>query len=176
MLELWLPKLNIKNGLINFEARCRPAFLYKNENVSDQEFLMPIEINLRAAGGENWAMTKAAFDVDIIKEHLNICLGIHLDDNLLKFKYTNPRNACASLDIHPAKNILYKSLFINFEKLEKSEETIEVALFRGVGDKLGVYDDIGWLAIKNEYDEMLSEERLISKLHEIYGAIKFEFV
>ena len=137
---------------------------------------MPIEINLRAAGGENWAMTKTAFDVDFIREHLNICLGIHLDENVLATKYLSPRSACASLDIHPAKNILYKSLLIDVEKLEKNEDTIEVALFRGVGDRLGIFDDIGWLAVKIEYDEKFVEEELMAKLYNIYSAIKLEFV
>jgi hypothetical protein len=53
--------MNFQNAVLHFEARCRSEKLYNKSNfdsnnnlIDENNFFMPIEINLRLGGSEAW--------------------------------------------------------------------------------------------------------------------------
>jgi hypothetical protein len=173
--------MNFQNALLHFEARCRPQSLYKtkaifdaNQNVIDESyFLMPIEINLRLAGAETWSMVKSVYGINLLEEHLKVSLGITIDRRDLNFRLENPRFRCISNDIHPARDVILKSIKIDTDKLREDERAVELAIFRCPGDRLTIKDYVGWLTVKNHVN--CSDEELADSVNEIMSYIQFEF-
>jgi hypothetical protein len=161
--------------------RCRPQSIYKEANfdensnlINESNFLMPIEINLRLGGAETWSMIKSAYNVDLIQEYLNICLGSDLYLDSLNKKALKPLNYCISKDFHPAKRALIKAIKLNIDRLETLEDVIELVIFRPPNDRLTHSDYMGWISVKNEYTH--SYEKLQAMLNEVLACVKFEFV
>jgi hypothetical protein len=181
IITKWVGKMSFQNACLHFEARCRPQSLYKdtpifdeNQNVIEESyFLMPIEINLRLGGAETWSMIRSVYDINLLEEHLKICLGIRLNDRELNFKFENPRFRCISNDIHPARNVILKSIKINTQKLRADSRAIELSIFRSPGDILTIKDYVGWITVKNRVDS--SDEELAVSLNQIMSYIQFEY-
>ncbi len=180
LLTEWISKLNLNNACLHFEARCRPESLYKKRNfdensnlIDEKYFLMPIEINLRLAGAETWSMVKASYDIDLIKEVVNIGLGIKLNEIDLLKKLNNPRFRAVSKDFHPAKNVYIDAIAVNLNKLMQIDHAVEISIFRSVGDKLTVKDYVGWVSVIN--DKNCFAKDLNSKMNEVLSCIEFKF-
>lgn len=175
LVNEWIKRLNIQNACLHFEARCRPKSLYKPEFfTSDLKYLMPIEINLRLGGAEVYTMNLSAYGVNLFLENLDMALGIPLDKETLKFKQENPRFNCISYDYHPAKNVLIKDIQLNMKQLQENMNLVEVALFRTVGDTLGIKDYVGWLTIKSHKNATIQE--LLQLQEKLMELIKFNYI
>ena len=164
----WIRALNIQNGCLHFEAICRPKSMYPTTCV--ENFLMPIEINLRLGGAETWAMVNSTFGVNLFLEAIDISLGVTLNKQLLSYKETNPLFSSISNDYHPARSVFINSIEIDFEMLQKNENISEICLFRSSGDTLKLQDYMGWLTVRmdrdSSYDELLKErERVMGYLN-----------
>ena len=174
--------MNFQNACLHFEARCRPQFLYKdrpifasNEKVIDENyFLMPIEINQRLGGAETWSVIKTVYDICLLEEHLNISLGLKLNEKLLEHKRTHPRFRCISKDIHPARNVKLNSIQVNIKKLQRNPNAVEISIFRSPDEKLGIKDYVGWVTAKNELN--CSYEEIKETLNDILECVRFEFI
>jgi hypothetical protein len=135
---------------------------------------MPIEINLRLAGAETWSMIKSVYDVDLFEEHLNLSLGLKLDEVQLDRKTNNPRFKCISKDIHPARNVILNSIRVDLEKLAANDNAVEICIFRSPGDKLTGEDYVGWLTVKSGIHE--TNETLLSSFNEVMNLVQIELV
>jgi hypothetical protein len=151
----------------------RPVF-DENCNIIDENwFLMPIEINLRLAGAETWSMIKAVYDVDLLREHLNISLGFTLVKEQFDHKLENPRFKCISKDIHPARECLLSSILIDLGRLHAEEKLCELSIFRSPGDNLSREDYVGWFTVKADLSE--SNDALVNSINKIFSIFKIEF-
>ncbi len=154
----WIPKYNIKHGLLHFEAFCRPKGLYPNRNYDVEnplnniaEFFMPIELNLRLGGGETWSMNFAAYGVDLFRSYVDIMLGYQLDAEELEIKQHNPRHCCISHIFFPDKNPCeIQRIELDMEAIEQCENIVEVALPCPVGFNYQGDGDLGWMTIVEE--------------------------
>lgn len=191
MVSTWVPKMNFKNGILHFEAKCRPSSLfpanldpfmitdttnkrnldeeaYFNFLISDKSnFLMPIEVNPRLGGSEAWSMTYAAFDVNLIQEYLNACLGYELNQDELKRKQQHPRFQCISKDLHPGYNAKINSVQVRIQQLARDPNLVEAFIYRSPGETLTYLESLAYIAvICNPYDADVtasSEEALLEK-------------
>ena len=164
LITKWLSKMDFQDCVLHFEAKFNPNLLYSQNNDS---FLMPIEINSRLGGCETWSNVKASFGVDLIREHVNLCLGftLNLDDK----KTANYR--CISSNFL-SKNVCFESLRINLDKL-KETKCVELCIFKPIGEKVKLNENIGWICVRSDFDR--SETQLISKLDKVLKNIKIEF-
>jgi hypothetical protein len=170
----WIKKLNIQNACLHFEAKCRPKSLYRQDRFTPDKFLMPIEINLRLGGAEVYTMNLSAYGVNLFLENLDIALSIKLDKERLYFRQENPRFNCISYDYHPAKNVLIKDIQLNMKQIQENMNLIEIAIFRTVGDLLGIKDYVGWITVKSHKNASIQE--LIQLKEKIMELIKFDYI
>lgn len=182
LISKWTSQLNIQNACIHFEARCRPESMFKRNNfdingnlIDESYFLMPIEVNLRVGGAEVWSMIKAVYGVDLIKENLKILLNVPLDEAELQSKAENPRCRCISKNFDPARAVLINSINIRAEEVIRNPDTVELVLFRSVGEKLSIIAKPGWIAVKNDNLEASLEE-MQQHLDIILKFLQFEFI
>ena len=166
LIQDWVTKLNFGNACLHFEAIC------KNDSNSD-DFLMPIEINARLAGSEAWSMIKTAFNVDLLREHLNISLGFDINKAQLEFKAKNPRHQCISLDFREIENVFFKSLRIKLNELIRNPDAVEVQIVRSPNENV-TKEIIGWITVKSEPNRSLSY--LQQKLGDIIKNLEFQFI
>lgn len=139
----------------------------------EEPFLMPIEINLRLAGAETWSMVKASYDIDLIREVVNIGLGLPLDKHELIRRRSEPRFRSVSKDFHPAKNVLIESIAIDLNRLMKMDSAVEISIFRSVGDRLTAKDYVGWVSVINDKNAFMPD--LNTKLDEVISCIQMKF-
>jgi hypothetical protein len=151
----WLSKINFENGLLHFEAKYDPL----------TQVLMPIEINPRLGGSETWSNIKACCGIDLIREHLNICLGLNVSQVNAPTLRSISKNFLA-------ENTSLESIKLNWVELEKEIGLIELAVFKPVGETCQVNETIGWISVRSSET---SETRIINKLNEILLNLKFEF-
>jgi hypothetical protein len=135
---------------------------------------MPIEINLRLGGAETWSMVKSSYDVDLLNEHLNLSLGMVLNQKLLDYKSENPRFRCTSKDIHPAKNCFINNIDIDLDRLQFNRNLSEICVFRSPGDKLDREDYVGWFTVKSDLNNC--KDGLSYHLNQILDHVKIEFI
>ena len=195
ILTTWIPKMNFNNGILHFEAKCRPSSLFpsnlepfmitdvnNNKRLDEQAyfnfllgnqnyFLMPMEVNPRLGGEEVWSMTYATYDVNLIHEYLKICLGIELNQEELNRKRKAPRNQCVSKVVHPGIDARVNSIKINLNELVKNSNVVEACLYRSPGDTLTYLESVAFIAvICNPYDSSvtsLNEDALLEKREQI---------
>ena len=180
LIEKWIPRMNFNNACLHFELKCRPESIYhksnfdQNDNLIDaNDFLMPIEINMRLGGAETWSMTKTSCDIDLLREYIDIRLGYTFSKDSLR-KANLPRYQCISKDFHPARNVLIQSIVIDYEKIRSLDTDSEICLFRSVGEKLTYNDYMGWVVVRTRTNTSYSElERMLNK---VLTYIHFEFV
>jgi hypothetical protein len=76
----WIPRFGIKNALLHFEVLCRPISLYGNRKYDINkpseyidDFIMPIEINLRMGGSAVWSLNNGLifFSLSIVLLQVN---------------------------------------------------------------------------------------------------------
>jgi hypothetical protein len=173
----------VQLNFINFFAfffRCRPESIYKranldeNSNLIDEKyFMMPIEINTRMGGSETWSMIKSSHKVDLLREYVNISLGLNLNEESLICKEKNPCYYCISKDFHPAKRVFIESIKVNVKKLKILEDIVQVVIFRSPHDYLDHLDAIGWITVKHDLSPFDMNFR--SKIDEALECIKFDF-
>lgn len=131
---------------------------------------MPIEINMRLGGAETWSMIKASYDVNLIQEYINLCLGININ---LEDKAKNPRFRCISKDFHPFKYVIIDSLRLNFKKLNNSKNIVEISIFKTKGDRISPKDNIGWTTVKCDFKS--SYEKIDFNLNEVLNWMYFSY-
>lgn len=145
--------------------------------LNENYFLMPVEINQRMGGAEAWSMIKAAYDVDLLREHMNISLGIKVD--LDKKHCQQARNQCISWNFREEFDLYMESIKFNLAGIVNNADVIEVALTKSPGEKYRK-DQYGWLALKvglhcSELDMRASLEKVIECFKFNYKtAIAFE--
>ena len=150
LITKWLSMMNFQNSILHFEARFNPKL---EENFS----LMPIEINPRLGGCETWSNLKASSNIDFIREHLNICLGIevNLNKDVCKFRSISKNFLVTNYSLEDVR--------LNIEKLA-NDDVIEFVIFKPINKIFKSNENIGWISIRNKND--LNEEQLIAKLDE----------
>ena len=168
LVTSWLSKLGFRNALLHFEARCKPESLFKR--IHDSDFIIPIEINMRLGGAETWSMIKSSYNVDLIKEHLNICLGLELDEKLVN---KTPLYRSISINLYPNEKCILDKVYLNRSKIMSSKELMELNVYRSIGDKLETKDNIAWLSVRNGLNSTLDEMKL--NLNNSLGYIKFDY-
>jgi hypothetical protein len=182
LISKWASQLNIQNACIHFEARCRPESMFKKDNfdingnlIDESYFLMPIEVNLRIGGAEVWSFIKAVYDVDLVRENVKLLLNVPLDEAELQRKAENPRCKCISKDFDPAQPVLINSIKIRAQELIRNPDTVELVLFRSVGEQLDNVARLGWISVKND-DLGASMEEMQQKLENTLKNLQFDFV
>lgn len=168
LIQDWVRKLNFGNACLHFEAICK-----NGSDLSQNDYLMPIEINARLAGSEAWSMIKTGFNVDLLREHVNISLGYDVDEAQLEFKATNPRYQCISLDFRQIENVYFKSLRIKLSELKRNPDAVEIQIIRSPNEQI-IKEIIGWITVKSEPNCSLSH--LQTKLGNIIKNLEFQFV
>jgi hypothetical protein len=160
--------------------RCRPESIYKkanfdlNSNLLDENyFMMPIEINTRMGGSETWSMIKSSHKVDLLREYINLSLGIQLNEKRLGYRAKNPFFYCISKDFHPAKRVFIESIKVNVKKLKALKDLVQLVIFRSPHDYLDHLDAIGWITVKSELGPY--DVNFRSKLDEALECVKFDF-
>ncbi len=149
---------------MHFEAIC----VQKSDDVVNEDnFLMPIEINPRMGGAETWSMIKAAYDVDLLREHMKISLGIKLE---LDVNCKQAKNQCISWDFRENFDMYLESIRINLCEIIKDEDIVEVAITHSPGDTL-YRDYYGFLTVKTSLNS--SEIEMRKRLLEVLSFIKF---
>ena len=157
IIKKWISKMNFANGLLHFEARCRPESMYGKRNLNEQleiidenYFLMPIEINMRLGGRETWSGIKASCGIDLVRECLNVALGFKLDEQQLHHKAANPHHMCiSSKGSYPDRNVIVEAASIDHDKLrELNDSIVELNVLKTVGDKLTIHDVIGLCCLR----------------------------
>ena len=157
--EDWISRMNIQNACLHFEAMCRPQSIYKKsfDQINKNDFLMPIEINLRLAGAEIWSMNNMAYNVNLFLDQIDISLGLKLDQELLKKKQLTPQFQCISNRYHPAKNVRLDHVEIDFAGIQRSKIIFDLTIFRTLNERLVLQDYLGWLAAKTKRASSLEE-------------------
>jgi hypothetical protein len=178
----WIPKLNIQNALLHFEAFCRPISLYPNreydvrkpfENI--QEFFMPIEMNLRGGGGETWSMNLAAYGVNLNSLYIDLMIGVELDQEALSLKQNNPKHGCISMIYSPQnERCRISEIQVDMAKIIETNNIVEIGVLSPV-DFICLNDEyVGWMTIQGEFGT--SHEELL-KLREQYAkCVNYKFV
>jgi hypothetical protein len=178
----WIPRLKLQNASLHFEVLCRPVSLYPNrhydvekpfENV--HEFFMPIEMNFRGGGAATWSMNYAAYGVNLSKSYVDLMLGMSLDENLFKAKQNNHRAKCISNNYFPSQTpCKVKSISVDIEKVCKSQNIVEIALFTPVGHVCSKDDFITTMSIKGSVDSTPTD--LFRIRAECSSLIQYEFI
>jgi hypothetical protein len=177
----WIPKLNLQNAVLHFEAFCRPLSLYPTRNYDTekpfeniQEFFMPIELNLRLGGGETWSMNFAVYGVDLLTSYIDIMLGLKLDETHLQHKQHDPKGSCISHVFFPDRvPCQIESIKIDMAAVSQSANIVELALTAYVGNVFSGVGDLGWLTIvenpRSSYKKLIESKNACAKL------VSFEF-
>jgi len=168
LVKVWMKKLDLKNACLHFEAIC---MIGTSEPINEDYFLMPIEINSRLGGSEAWSMINAAYGVDLLREHINVSLGIRVSNDL-KFKNENPRYQCISHDFRENYAFYLKAVKINVKDLQMNSNAVEVTVIKSKGD-LVKQEIMGWVAVKNNLNCTFQD--LENCLEEVLANIKFIF-
>ncbi len=177
-----IPRFNIQNGLLHFEALCRPLTLYprriynlEKPLVNVREFFMPIEINLRLGGGEVWSMNYTAYDTNIFVCYIDLMLGFDLDEKELQFKQNNPKHNCISMiyfpDTVPSE---ISEIRVDIEALCNNNSIVELALFTNVGFKCTNSDFVAWMTIKDKAGS--TYEELVKTKEDCMKIVNFKFI
>ena len=181
LVEQWIPRMNFNNACLHFELKCRPESIYhksnfdQNDNLIDaNDFLMPIEINMRLGGAETWSMTRNSYGIDLLRAYVDIRLGFPCDTSYFQRKAKQLKFRCISKDIHPARNVMIKSLKIDLKQIRALDCGTEIYLARSTGDKLTVMDYIGWVCVRSSITASMSE--LERNLQRVMSCIQLELV
>jgi hypothetical protein len=177
----WVPRWNLKNALLHFEAFCRPISLYPNRNYdiskpfeNTREFFMPIELNLRLGGGEVWSVNYSAYGVDLFTSYIHLMLGCPLDKGELKLKQNNPKNKCIASSFYPdTVPAKIENVSLNMQAIRQSCNIVEVSLFKPVGDFCNDKGYIGWMTIRDSIDA--STDDLFQASRKCMDLVKYEF-
>jgi hypothetical protein len=177
----WVPRWNLKNALLHFEAFCRPISLYPNRNYdiskpfeNVQEFFMPIELNLRLGGAQAWSVNFSAYGVDLFTSYIHLMLGCPLDKGELKLKQNNPKNKCIARYFYPETvPAKIESVSLDMQAISQSINIVEVGLFRTVGDVCDSTDYIGWMTMRDSIDA--STDDLFQTSGKCMNLVKYEF-
>ena len=175
----WVSKLNIKNGCLHFEVKCRPQSLYNklnfddNLNILNEEFIMPIEMNLRLGGASTWSAIKTSFGYDYIPACFKICLGIELDKSEIS-KNENAILRTIAIDWTPFINAKIEKIFMNLDKLKMIEHLVELDIIKAPGDRIDMQTCIGWITAKDKLDA--STEDMNAKIDEILKCVDIEYI
>lgn len=169
IVSVWLAKLSLKNALLHFEARCRPESLFKKED--NTEFVMPIEINMRLGGVETPAMIKSSFNVDLIREHINICLGLELNENSLS---RAPLYRSISIELYPPGKCILNKVCLNKNKIKNNKQLVEIFIAKPIGSKVDSDFNIAWVSVRNDLNSTLDEMK--ANLNNALKGIKLEYV
>ena len=164
----WTKKLNFQNACLHFEAICMTN---SDDNINEDYFLMPIEINARMGGSETYSLIKTAYNVDLLREHVNISLGMKVSKDL-KFKNDNPQYQCIIHDFRENSNLYLKSVKINVEEIQMNSNAVEVTITKSTGDLVNK-DIMGWVTVKNNLN--CSFKELENSLDQVLSYVKFEF-
>ncbi len=107
---------------------------------------MPIEVHLCLGPAERWSMVKCAHDVDLVRAHLDIALGIPLFEGLISKQH--PRFQCISKKFRPGVRDLHiASLGIDSTAIAHADDVVEVMLRRP--KQCDVVENIGWFVLKD---------------------------
>jgi hypothetical protein len=138
LVSEWIPKFNLQNAILHFEAFCRPSNLYPNRQYniakpfeSLNQFFMPIELNLRLGGDHIWTINYAAYGVDLFRRYIDLMLGLRLDEQLLKFQQHNPasNSITHNFTTHAAPcNI--QSISVDIDAVLKSPKIVEIGVWK----------------------------------------------
>jgi hypothetical protein len=175
-IKNWIEKMNFKNAMLHFEAKCRPkAWQQQNPGYHEGKYecLMPIEMNIRLAGAEKWSMIKTVYGVDLLSENLNIALGLELNESVLKEKLKNPKFKYISRYVQPARSALVEQVIIDVRKLQKNENAAEICVFKSPGEKLLRGNCVAWFAARADLNS--TSEQLLSVIHGLMRHAKFVF-
>ena len=164
LIKKWTKLLQFQNGCLHFEAICINDV---SDLLSEGKFLVPVEINPRMGGSETWSKIKAAYDDDLLREHMNISLGIQLQ---LDENFQNARNQCISWDFREEFPIFIESIRIDLPQVLRSKDIVEVAIIRSPGQSLN-RDIYGWLTVKANLES--SEVELKAKLNRVMSLFEF---
>ncbi len=181
VLKHWLPHMNIRNGIVHFEAKCKALGVngIDLKYLDDTDFLMPIEINLRLGGSQVWTMNKTAYDIDLLEEALKIALNIDLNSEDLERKYKNPRYQVISKNFHADKNVIFDSIEIDLKELNSDPDAIEYLLDRSEDKKLTLRDSFGFMTVSSAYSNRIfpcDYMDLKCKLKRIKDYVKVKFI
>lgn len=157
----WITKMNIDNSVVHFEARCRPKSLYGKsfDQMPISEFLVPIEVNNRLGGFDCWTMYTIGYGVNLFLEAIDIALGFDLDEAFLRQQQIKPNFQCISNIYHPAKNALIEKIEVDLSAFQNDPKTVDLSLFKPVGDRLTIQEYLGWLTVRDKYGSSIEEMR-----------------
>jgi hypothetical protein len=173
--------MNFQNASIYVEVKYQPQaqFLIKvaNENNSNSEnndlFIMSWGISMRMGAGDTWSTIKTVYDVDLILEQLNLCLGIELKDNELTSKHKSPSFRCMTQYIVPVKNDVLKSIEIDYDKLQLDRNVVDACITKSQDERCSLFESIAWLTVKSRIQS--SSDRLGTSLDKALSYLKFNF-
>lgn len=137
--------------------------------LNENYFLMPVEINQRMGGTEAWSMIKAAYDVDLLREHMNISLGLKV--NLDKY-CQQAKNHCISWNFIEEFDFYMESIRFNLADIVNNADIVEVALTKSPGKKY-CREQYGWIALKA--DLQCSEFDMRVRLEKVIECLKFTY-
>ncbi len=168
LVRIWIKRLGFQNACLHFEAICMAD---TDETIDENYFLMPIEINARLGGSEAWSMVNAAYGVDLLREHVNISLGMRVSSDL-KYKNENPQYQCISHDFRENNAVYLKTVKIDVKELKINSNAVEVTITKSRGD-LVEQAIMGWVTVKNNLN--CTFEDLERCLDRVLANVKFEF-
>jgi hypothetical protein len=164
-----LAKLKIKNAILHFEARCRPESLYKK--VDDAEFAIPIEINLRLCGEEIPALINSSYNINLIREYVNICLGFELDEISIN---KAPLYRSISSKLYPPGKSTLNKVYLNRSKLKNNPYLAEIIITKPIGSDLDSNFNILLVTVRKDINSTLDEMKDI--LNNTLNCIKLEYI
>jgi hypothetical protein len=175
LIKEWIPKFNIQNACLHFEALFRKKSWQYEEMILDdrKNMLMPIEINLRMGGCETYSMILTSFDVDLMLSQLDISLGNLLSSQNLEYKLKNPLNRCISMNYRLINNIKINEINVQPKNLNSNEDIVEVAIIRSTGDIIINKEIIGYGVAKNKIECSLNE--LKAKMNHLLDSIQLQY-
>jgi len=161
LAEELLEKLDIRNGCIHFEGK------------STTNGPFPIEINLRMGGDYVFSYNKAAWDLDLIEETVQIAIGQYIKIQ----KPVLPKKYIIGWDLHPEYSGLLVELNVD-DELKKKSYFEEIHLYKDVGEPILMppegYESLGWLTISG-VNFLDAQDNLRHALNYIkYKVVKFD--
>ena len=166
-----MKKLSFKNACIHFEALCRPESIFHKKNLDpelnllNEDFLMPIEMNLRMVGAGGFSSIKSSFNVDFIVLAFKICTGVKISDDEVS---ETPRFITISRDIYPVDNNEIELIRVNQKKINSINNCVDIAFTNYEIEPIG-----GWISLKENIE--VTADQLITQINEIPDCIEIKY-
>jgi hypothetical protein len=121
-------------------------------------------------------LLKAAYNVNIFAEYVNLMLGYRLDNEDLNKKQRNPRFNCMGMKIFvDRKRPKIDRVSVDIIKLRNSDQVVEYTLYKNVGDVCSDAYFYAWMTVKAEFKDNLSLKNLIQLWHNSSEFVQVDF-